>query len=612
VSGKPRVHELAKELGLSAKEVLLRLSELGEFVKSASSTVERPVARRLREAYQAKNPAAWRRGADGKSPASANPFTAGPLGPTGSQTADSPAASRRLTPFQAASVCQRFRQACASGQDQAAINQLYLDCEAQYLVSQKMLRAAVAEDFNRYPGEYVVKRHSSKGGGPAQPLGRLGEAGAGGPASANTPDEVSRLRPRTDSLPPTLDVANTQGVVDLIMNIDASQDDRDEVGARVQDFVPDDAGGYGYLAWRYSAAQRRAYPDLSSRTPHDDLAVMAHVVDSEKQLVDQITHAHGPVLEQPSLAKRVLDAEFSDLTDVDDIGRSAADELRHVRAGHNFLRLAVVLAIASPDCDEGLWGMLARIRPPAPDQLVETSPSLESSIARLNELIADVETLLTAYEAPLGQFFRQAHTELNALHAGRYDFLRQFRDIVSTVKTPRGESYGLPFAVLPRGRQLRTFLDSLRSSGLYRGHQVDEQRVTVLEDIEKHFGADRCAWHEGTASSSGFDNHYVVLTIKSANDSGDHAVAISPLAGEHATYVVRSDCTEANWTTVLAQSKPDAREQGALKFLFAGIDPYSGMRAKVVDALECPRLDFLKRIAAAKRLPPGSPVLRSE
>ncbi|MDT5045593.1 MAG: hypothetical protein QOG75_1446, partial [Mycobacterium sp.] len=583
----------------SAKEVLVWLSELGEFVKSASSTVEGPVARRLREEYQAKNPAAARRGADGKSPASANPFTTGVLGPTVSRTAGLPAA-RRLTPVQAASVCRRFRQASASGQDQAAINQLYLECEGQYGVSREALRAAVAEDLNRYPGEYVAKRQFRKGDGPAQPLGRLGEAGAGGPAPAITLGEVSRPRPRTGSLLPDVDVANTEGVVDLILNVDAGQDDRDEVGACVRDFIPDDAGGYGYLAWRYSAAHRRAFPELSSRTAHHDLAVMADVVDTEKQLVDQITHAHGPVLQQPVLAKRVLDAEFSDLTDVDDIGRSAADELRHVRAGYQFLRLAVVLAIASPDCDQRLWDMLDRIRPPAPDQLVETSTALESAIARLNTLIADVETLLTADEAPLGQFFRQAHTELVALHAGRYDFLRQFRDIVSTVKAPCRENYGLPFAVLPRGEQLRAFLDGLRSSGRYRGRQVDEQRVTVLEDIEKHYGADRCEWHERAASSSGFDNHYVILTIKSANDSGDHAVAISPLAGEHATYVVRSDCAQANWMTVLAQSKPDARELGALTFHFTGTDPYSGMCAKVVDALECPPEEFLKRTAAAQ------------
>ncbi|GFG85648.1 translation initiation factor IF-2 [Mycolicibacter algericus] len=48
---KARVHELAKQLGVTSKEVLARLSEQGEFVKSASSTVEAPVARRLRESF---------------------------------------------------------------------------------------------------------------------------------------------------------------------------------------------------------------------------------------------------------------------------------------------------------------------------------------------------------------------------------------------------------------------------------------------------------------------------------------------------------------------------------------------------------------------------------
>ncbi|MGH3642667.1 MAG: translation initiation factor IF-2, partial [Mycobacterium sp.] len=54
MAGKARVHELAKELGVTSKEVLARLSEQGEFVKSASSTVEAPVARRLREALGSK------------------------------------------------------------------------------------------------------------------------------------------------------------------------------------------------------------------------------------------------------------------------------------------------------------------------------------------------------------------------------------------------------------------------------------------------------------------------------------------------------------------------------------------------------------------------------
>ncbi|ORB00676.1 hypothetical protein BST30_22635, partial [Mycobacterium mantenii] len=57
MAGKARVHELAKELGVTSKQVLARLNEQGEFVKSASSTVEAPVARRLRESFGGGKPA---------------------------------------------------------------------------------------------------------------------------------------------------------------------------------------------------------------------------------------------------------------------------------------------------------------------------------------------------------------------------------------------------------------------------------------------------------------------------------------------------------------------------------------------------------------------------
>ncbi|MGW4191643.1 translation initiation factor IF-2 N-terminal domain-containing protein, partial [Nocardia sp. NPDC004823] len=55
MAGKARVHELAKELGVTSKELLAKLKEQGEFVKSASSTVEAPVARRLRESLASKS-----------------------------------------------------------------------------------------------------------------------------------------------------------------------------------------------------------------------------------------------------------------------------------------------------------------------------------------------------------------------------------------------------------------------------------------------------------------------------------------------------------------------------------------------------------------------------
>ena len=62
---KVRVHELAKQLGMESKVVLAKLKEMGEFVTSASSTIEPPVARRLIEAF----PNAKLEGEESKKPA---------------------------------------------------------------------------------------------------------------------------------------------------------------------------------------------------------------------------------------------------------------------------------------------------------------------------------------------------------------------------------------------------------------------------------------------------------------------------------------------------------------------------------------------------------------
>lgn len=53
---KLRVHELAAQLGVDAKVVLVQLKEMGEFVKGPSSAIEPPVARRLLASFGTKAP----------------------------------------------------------------------------------------------------------------------------------------------------------------------------------------------------------------------------------------------------------------------------------------------------------------------------------------------------------------------------------------------------------------------------------------------------------------------------------------------------------------------------------------------------------------------------
>ncbi|MFI7600695.1 translation initiation factor IF-2 [Actinoplanes sp. NPDC049681] len=87
--GKARVHELAKELGVDSKTVLAKLKEMGEFVKSASSTVEAPVARRLRGALDAQG------GAAPAAPAAAAPSAPAPSAPRPAPTTARPQPPRR-------------------------------------------------------------------------------------------------------------------------------------------------------------------------------------------------------------------------------------------------------------------------------------------------------------------------------------------------------------------------------------------------------------------------------------------------------------------------------------------------------------------------------------
>ncbi|WP_280266333.1 translation initiation factor IF-2 N-terminal domain-containing protein, partial [Nocardia wallacei] len=103
MAGKARVHELAKELGVTSKELLARLKEQGEFVKSASSTVEAPVARRLRESFSAKSASngtaksAAKPGSGQAGRAADKPATPGPR-PGPRNAAPSPAAQAKPAP----------------------------------------------------------------------------------------------------------------------------------------------------------------------------------------------------------------------------------------------------------------------------------------------------------------------------------------------------------------------------------------------------------------------------------------------------------------------------------------------------------------------------------
>ncbi|WP_207456220.1 translation initiation factor IF-2 [Desertivibrio insolitus] len=108
---KPRVHEIASELGIDSKKALEKLKEMGQFVKGPSSSIEPPVARRLKAALEAEGIAAPAKPAapaapkaKAPTPASARPTPPAPAKPAAAAPAPAPeapaapAAPARQTP----------------------------------------------------------------------------------------------------------------------------------------------------------------------------------------------------------------------------------------------------------------------------------------------------------------------------------------------------------------------------------------------------------------------------------------------------------------------------------------------------------------------------------
>ena len=115
---KLRVHELAKELGITSKELMGHLKEAGEFVKSSSSSLEPPVVRQMREKFaaapktkkadtkpaakapkpSAAKPAAKKAAAPAEATAEAAPKAAAPKADAPKPGAPKPAAAAKSAP----------------------------------------------------------------------------------------------------------------------------------------------------------------------------------------------------------------------------------------------------------------------------------------------------------------------------------------------------------------------------------------------------------------------------------------------------------------------------------------------------------------------------------
>jgi len=183
---KVRVYELAKEFGVESKAVMAKLQEMGEFVRSASSTIEAPVVRRLKEAFSAEAPkqvqakkAAAPAAADGQ-----NGARKAPAGPVDAAAADGAAAA---SPAAAAS-------AGAAG-----------PAEVTQAPAQEPAAGPAAVPFSDAPSAGPASAPAQRGPAAPRPGPRPGPSGPGSPPSATprpgAPRPGARPAPRTGPRP---------------------------------------------------------------------------------------------------------------------------------------------------------------------------------------------------------------------------------------------------------------------------------------------------------------------------------------------------------------------------------------------------------------------------
>ncbi|MFF2370241.1 translation initiation factor IF-2 [Agromyces sp. NPDC058110] len=177
MAAKPRVHEIASELGVDSKIALEKLKEMGEYVKGPSSSIEPPVARRLKAALEAAGAAAK----DAAPAAAATP--AAPARPTSAKPGPKPAPKPAAAPAPAAPAETPAAAAPADAPLTVAERQAQAEERAAHAAAEK---AAAAEAPAAAASDVAKPGSAPKPGGSApKPGGSAPRPGA--PRPGNNP-----------------------------------------------------------------------------------------------------------------------------------------------------------------------------------------------------------------------------------------------------------------------------------------------------------------------------------------------------------------------------------------------------------------------------------------
>ncbi|UQN15939.1 translation initiation factor IF-2 [Gulosibacter sp. ACHW.36C] len=174
---KPRVHEIAAEMGVESKVALATLQEMGEFVKTASSSVEPPVARRLRDELKRR---AEQGGADSAAEAPKPAAAAAPAAPKPATGAPKPGApkpgARSAAPKPGAAKPGAAKAAPKVDNRQQSAPKPAANKPAEAAAPKPAARSAVAPTPTPKPGEAQAK--------PAQGGAKPGQSAAAKPGAA--------------------------------------------------------------------------------------------------------------------------------------------------------------------------------------------------------------------------------------------------------------------------------------------------------------------------------------------------------------------------------------------------------------------------------------------
>ena len=198
---KLRVHELAKELGITSKELMGHLKEAGEFVKSSSSSLEPPVVRQMREKFAA---ALKTKKADAKpapkapKPGAAKPAPkkpAAPKAPAEQAPAPAPQAPTPKAPAPKAAAPKAAAPKAAAPKPGAPKPGARKSETAPKPRGRKPAEGTAPKPGGRKPAEGAAPKPAPRRGDAPRPA-RPGAPRPGGPRPGNNPYASSQGMPR--------------------------------------------------------------------------------------------------------------------------------------------------------------------------------------------------------------------------------------------------------------------------------------------------------------------------------------------------------------------------------------------------------------------------------